>query len=333
MLPAPSKSPRTASSYAVNYKGTKIVLLDINTAYYTSTMDQETSWMSNSGGTGVLQQNDHTQAFVFNHKDLIGQNHKDNEFQTGSSQDANPAQQNAFFAALAGNNVKYDIAGHDHMNHRSIVTSPDGQNKVQEIISQSDSTKFYTASSNWDSREQSISDQQNQIGYYTYTVDGPRVTGKYYSTTPVGNDIPANPVWTLQDTYGYSLNGKQFTVARGADYSVVQDAIAGTKYGESFKGTSMKLSGTNSVTATAEGSRPEVDDVNTGWAPGTAGMISDILTLWGMNNGLGANTTDAYGLTLDYTGGTMNPVIEHQNADGRLDASADLQQWRRDRHG
>ena len=35
-----------------------------------------------------------------------------------------------------------------------------------------------------------------------------------------------------------------------------------------------------------------------------------------MNNALGSATTDAYNLTLSYTGSAVNPVIEHQIADG-----------------
>lgn len=303
-------SPSDSTSYAITYKDTKFVMLDILATKGTNTaMDAATTWMG-----GVLTESDHTQAFVLQHKNLLGQNHKDNAF--GSGNDSNPVQQNAFFQTLASNNVKYDISGHDHMNHRAIVTSPDGQNTVQQIITQSASTKFYTAGSGFSSRETSISDQQNQIGYYIFSVDGPRVTGKYYSTTPVNSDIPANPVWTLQDTFGYSLNGKQFTVARGGDYAVVQDAISGTKFGESFLGTSMKLSGINAVTATAEGSRPCADDVNTGWTPASGNMISDMLTICGMNNGLGSAATDVYSLTMSFAGSAASPVIEHQNADG-----------------
>jgi hypothetical protein len=305
------------TSYAVTFNGVKIVLLDYPTSTNISLMDQATTWTQS-----VLSETDHTQAFVFHHKNLLGQNHKDNQF--GSNNDSNPTQQNNFLSVLQANNVKYDISGHDHMNHRSIVTSPDGLSQVQEIITQSDSTKYYTASSGFSTREQSISDQQDKIGFYTFTVDGPRVTGRYYAadknTTGSGSNgtIVENPAWTLQDTFGYSLNGHQFTIARGGDYSAVQDTItSGTVYGETFSfSTSMKLAGLNALTATAEGSRAEVDDVNTGWTPATPGMASNILTLWGMNNALGADTTDPYTLTLSYQPGTEHPEIEHQNADG-----------------
>ena len=331
------------SNYTVTYQGTKIVMLDILTADSATAMTSATNWMNNTSGIGapgVLQEADHTQAFVFQHKNLLGQNHKDNAF--GSSNDANPTQQNTFFAALAGNNVKFDISGHDHMNHRSIVTSPDGLNKVQEIISASDSTKFYTASSGFSSRETTVSDQQNKIGYYTYTVDGPRVTGKYYATdktttaSGADGDIKPNPVWTLQDTFGYSLNGRQVTVARGTSYVGITDntdlAIGlATKYGETgYVGTSMSiLGGSNSLTATAEGSRPEADDLNTGWAPRTNGLASDVLTLWGMNNaldGAAPGMTDDFVLCMTLSTGSLSTgqILLGKDANGNWVNAVDL---------
>ncbi|MCY2926189.1 MAG: metallophosphoesterase [Planctomycetota bacterium] len=304
---AVSVAPFDNTSYSVTYNGTKIVMLDYNTSGSTSLMDSATAWTGAQLGVA-----DHTQAFVFHHKNLLGQNHKDNQF--GSGNDSNPTQQNAFISTLQNNGVRYDISGHDHMDHRSMVTSPDGNSKVQELICASDSTKYYAASSGFSTRETVYSDQQDKIGYYTFTVDGPRVTGRYYATDHMPNgDISASPTWTLMETFGYSTNGKQFTVARGASYSAVSNSIAS---GSGFLGTAMSLGGTNTLTATAEGARAEADDVNTGWTPAVAGMRSDILTLWGLANALGATTTDAYALTMSYTPGAVSPVIAHQNDDG-----------------
>lgn len=293
------------TSYAVTHNGTKIVLLDIGTAGNTTALDNATNWMSNGSNTGVLQEADHTQAFVFQHKNFLGQNHKDNAF--GSSNDANPAQQNAFLAALDGNNVRYDMSGHDHMNHRAEVTSPDGASKVQQIICQSDSTKFYEASTGFSSRETTYSDQQNKIGYYIFTVDGAKVTGQYFAAeknnATSNATIVDNPTWTLQDTFGYSLNGKQQTVARGGSYAGITDstALAVTRGETGYVGTSMSiLAGTNTTTATAEGNRAVADDLNTGWTPKESGMLSDTLSLWGMNDALGSEQTDAFALSLTY---------------------------------
>ncbi|MDR3687387.1 MAG: metallophosphoesterase, partial [Coriobacteriia bacterium] len=80
-------------------------------------------------------------AFVLAHKNLIGQNHVDTLF--GDDPSKNPAGRNAFIGSLAKNGVRYTLGGHDHMHHRSLVTSPDGSATVKEIICSSDSYKFY----------------------------------------------------------------------------------------------------------------------------------------------------------------------------------------------
>jgi hypothetical protein len=258
----------------------------------------------------VLGSDGHEHAFVVQHKNLLGQNHKDNAF--GSSNDANPTQQNNFFKVLSDNGVRYNISGHDHMNHRAIVTSPDGSYKVRQLISQSSSTKFYSGATPYSSREQCISDEQNKIGYYIYTVEGPKITGEYWATDPVSSDIPANPVWTLRDTFGYSLNGKQTTVERNGSYTGITDSTANAvSNGETgYLGTSMSiLAGTNAATGTASGSRAEVDDLNTGWTPKPATLASDVLTLWGMNNALGSGQTDTFTLSLSYDSAISHPML------------------------
>jgi hypothetical protein len=287
--------------YSVTYKNTKIVLLDILTADSASAMDSATVWMNSQ-----LSAADHQQAFVFQHKNLLGQNHKDNAF--GGSNDANPAEQNAFISALANNGVRYDISGHDHMHYRSEITSPDGLSKVQEIISASDSYKYYTPGAPFSSRDGSISQQLAKTGYYIYTVDGPRVTGKYYETTPLANgDVPANPVWKLSETFGYSLNGKQFLVPSGGDLSVVQD---------SFNGTHMNLTGSVTSTIKTADGRLLTKDINTGWTENNGGFGSDVLTLWGLEDIDSAVTGSPFTLTMTPSGNFANMMIQRQNFDG-----------------
>ncbi|MEI7837219.1 MAG: metallophosphoesterase [Planctomycetota bacterium] len=293
------------SSYAVTVGGTKIVLLDINTSASASNLTTATTWMD-----GQLKAADHTQSFVFSHKNLLGQNHKDNEF--GSGNDANPAQQNAFIGSLQNNGVRYALSGHDHMHHRSMVASPDGLSKVQEIICASDSYKYYTPGTPYSSRETAISQQLYKTGYYLFTVDGPRVTGKYYETTPLSNgDVPANPTWTLSETFGYSLNGRQFLVPSGGNLNVVQDT-----YGS----TTMHLDGTNSSTVLTYDGRLVTKDVNTGWTDkAAAGFASDALTLWGMEDIDSATTASAFTLTMSYQvapGSGSDIYMARQLADG-----------------
>jgi len=321
------------SNYSVTYKGTKIVLLDILTAdsatNATTGLSQATTWMGNQ-----LSAADHTQAFVFDHKNLLGQNHKDNAF--GSSNDANPTQQNAFFSTLASNNVKYVISGHDHMDYRSQVTSPDGASKVQEIITASDSYKYYDPAAPFSSRDQSISQQLGKTGYYLYTVDGPRVTGKYYATTPLANgDVAANPVWTLTDKFGYSLNGTSKQVAQGASYKMNHSIAAGTSYGETgYVGTTMNiLNGTNGSNLKTADGRALTKDLEIGWAAkasGPAKAQSDILTIWGMSDLGNVDKTDTFALSLSFAASGIsadalsNYYIASKDANGNWINSVDL---------
>lgn len=132
-------------------------------------------------------------AFVFSHRPLIGANHVDGFF--GSDPSVTPDDQNSFFASLADNGVKYMISGHDHIYNRAALMSPDGTSKVEQLISIGASSKFYEpgALSDFGSekeRETQISQEINNVGYYIYTVDGPRVTVDYYAdaTGNLGGD-------------------------------------------------------------------------------------------------------------------------------------------------
>jgi hypothetical protein len=150
---------------------------------YGYSIDDQQAWISsrlnkNTRGT--------EHAFVFSHQNLIGENHQDALF-TGYT-NANPAWQNAFFASLQNNGVQYYISGHDHVHQRSIITSPDGASKVEELICASNSSKFYSPKPRTDTkwysqkaRETFLSQELYTVGYYIFTVDGPCVTVDYYS--------------------------------------------------------------------------------------------------------------------------------------------------------
>ena len=107
-------------------------------AYGYSIADQQ-PWISSRLGKNTRGTK---HAFVFSHQNLIGENHQDSLFNGYTN--ANPDMQNAFFASLQDNGVKYYISGHDHIHQRSIIASPDGSSKVQELICASNSSKFYT---------------------------------------------------------------------------------------------------------------------------------------------------------------------------------------------
>jgi hypothetical protein len=164
-------------------------------------------------------------AFVFSHQNLIGENHQDSLF--SGYTDANPDWQNAFFASLQDNGVKYYISGHDHIHQRSIITSPDGASKVEQLICASDSSKFYTPKPATDpkwfgqkAREASISQELYTVGYYIFTIDGTRVTVDYFSDDhgkwqsdgnyPNGPGLPDTGItptfnFVKKETWGYTL--------------------------------------------------------------------------------------------------------------------------------
>jgi hypothetical protein len=224
--------------------------------------------------------------------------------------------QNAYFASLQSNNVKYHISGHDHIHQRSLIASPDGLSNIQELICASASSKFYTpkalTDANWFSqktRETSVSQGMYTVGFYIYTVDGPRVTVDYYSDDHGGwlsdesypaatgggftNKVTPTFNFVKKATWGYSTNGKESLIggAGSPSYTVVQDSFGST--------TASILSGTYSNTAADFNSRILTQTVNTGWRASTTGTYSDILSLWGMAN-VGSSKTDTYTLSLKY---------------------------------
>ena len=261
--------------------------------YGYSIADQQ-SWISSR-----LDKNSRnaTHVFTFSHQPPMAENHQDSLFSGYTN--ANPDMQNAYFASLQNNNVKYHISGHDHVHQRSIITSPDGLSNIQEIICASASSKFYTpkalTDANWFSqktRETSVSQEMYTVGYYIYTVDGPRVTVDYYSddhggwlsdeSYPVAtgggftNKVTPTFNFVKKATWGYSTNGKEFLIggSNSPSYTVVQDTFGNT--------SASILSGTYSNTATDFNSRILTQTVNTGWTASTSGTYSDILSLWGM---------------------------------------------------
>jgi hypothetical protein len=269
-------------------------------------------------------------AFVLSHRGLMGTNHVDCFF--GSNPGSKSYQQNPFYASLEDNGVRYMLSGHDHLHNRALVESPDGLNQVQQIIHMAASTKFYSPGSlasfityygDVKQRETQISQELYNVGYYIYTIDGPRVLVDYYSDAydnfqdnedyPHGDDSVPDRLYmpelnfVKQESYGYSTNGQQFPVAQGESYTIVEDSFGET--------TANILSGANNSTTTddtpyeydVEGNeisapRPLTKTVNTGWVanPDPYKLKSDILSLWGMSE-LGAEgLTDTYVLSMSF---------------------------------
>jgi hypothetical protein len=277
-----------------------------------------------------------THAFVLAHKNLIGQNHVDCLF--GDNPSTNPAARNAFIHSLQSRGVRYYMGGHDHMHHRSLITSPDGTASVKQMICASDSYKFYypakpSNDTTYDSpmREISAAQELDTFGFYIFTVDGPRVTVDFYASglglgaygTPAGNEnkltlSPTNAAFFKQETFGYSLNGREFLVAEGGSYSTVQDSFLGT--------VAKILGGTNGSVVTDASARPLTKTVNTGWsspvAKSDAAVASNILSVWGTADSLSlwnestgvmpaADRTakgDTYALSINYNSAAVHGI-------------------------
>lgn len=293
-------------SYAFTYENAMFMLLDqfTPTDGITNTIDNQQKWISKT----LANNNAGNHTFVFGHKGLITEDHTDTLIGANTPSD-DPVEQDAFISSLAKNGVRYYIGGHDHMHDRTVVFTPDAKTGyVTEIVSASDSSKFYTPKtpSNDDfysipsfghTRQTPIAQELYGIGYYIYTVDGPRVTVDYYSVPSgqIGGVISTTPAltghWVKRETFGYSLNGWEFLVPQGQTYTTVQDSFDVT--------AAQILSGTNGSTVTDGSGRPLVKAVNTGWTKKTHDVSSDILTLWGMYD-IGATSTDTYTLAMDY---------------------------------
>jgi hypothetical protein len=317
-------------TYSFDYNNARFVLVDqfapLNAKEGDKrdlTLEPQVQWLSET--LSGKPANGH--AFVFGHKGLISENHVDTLF--GNDPTASADSQNAFITAMYKNGVRYYIQGHDHMHNRALVsvttgTPTDGVSaRVENIISSSDSDKFYRPNlpSNDEKynlaafghrREVQIAQDLRRVGFYIYTVDGPRVTGEYYAAA-VPNATPAakckeeadrcefmistTPELSFKkvETFGYSLNGKEFLVCQegqekcNSSYTQVADSYNGT--------TARILSGTNGSKAQDKVKRAFLKTVDTGWTDKNDEVASDIVTLWGMAD-LDSKQTDVYTLSL-----------------------------------
>lgn len=319
-------------TYSFDYGNTRFIAVDqysrtegTTPAVNSAALDQ-VSWI----GQRLDAKPADSHGFVFAHKELVGQNHTD--VLLGGDPAANATQRNALIGAMARNNVRYFLGGHDHMHHRSIVKSPDGQASVQNIIHSSDSYKFYVPSvpskdqvyNAANRQEMPIAQELYSIGYYIFTVDGPRLTVDHYAsdngcggTLGAGRDCDLTRTPALnffkRESYGYSLNGKEFIVQPGASFTAIANA---SPTGGNWTGTKMAiLDGANAISTTLYDGRVAIQDVNTGWASrgdidanGAHKLKSDALTLWGMENAIGSEEADVYTLSLNYDTNARGPL-------------------------
>lgn len=321
-------------SYSFDYDNVRCVLIDQfvrldetnadGTRSYNNNLLDQIDWVEQ-----VLSSKDPDQhAFVFAHKNLIGQNHKD--VITGKDLAANPTERDRFIQVLDSNGVRYCLGGHDHMHHRSIVTDAAQKFNVDQIICSSNSYKFYIPKSGDDGREFPVCQELFTIGFYIFTIDGARVTVDFYSAShgqDYGDaDLVTLPPLTfyLRERFGYSLNGSQHAIERGKTYAGIEE-----KYG----GYSAKiLSGINGNAETDYLNRDLSKTINTGWAASSSivNAGSPIFSLWGLVDNLSlydesltgslpaadeSTATDTYTLALTYNKTKFRPS---QLAAGRV---------------
>lgn len=305
-------------TYSFDYGNARFVLIDqFATQSATSHANLNSTDIEWVGGR-LASRPANTHAFVFAHKHLISENHSDNLF-SSSNPDANPGTTwpltNLYMAYLQTKGVRYHIGGHDHMHNRAIVTSPDGLSKVQNIITASDSYKFYIppaaatlAGQSWRTREKQIAQELFTVGYYIVTVDGPRVSvDAYGSPNGCSGDcdettdlIPYS--FTRRERFGYSLNGKEVLVDQGQGLALTDDTTTAIANGETgYVGTRMAiLDGVNASAGRDYDNRVLAKTVDTGWAPKASGTQSDILTLWGLHDSLATDFSNASNANLHY---------------------------------
>jgi hypothetical protein len=317
---SPALSELDGMSYSFDYNNVRFVIVDpwvtpsrdFSAAGYDYgySITEQQPWIS-SRLDKATRGTDH--AFVLSHQPLMAESHQDTMFMGYTN--ANPDMQNAFYASLQNNNVKYFLAGHDHMNQHSIVASPDGSSSVHELIGSSDSSKFYTpkATNNatWygqKTRETSVAQELFTVGYYIFTVDGPNMTVDFYSDThgnwqsdasyPMGAGNASYPInvtpnftFAKKQTWGYSQNGAEFLVAEGASYPTTPFAFSGT--------TAQFLAGSNTSTAMDYISRKLTHAVDIGWDAPTCATSSAILSLWGTAD-IGSSSGDTIALSMSF---------------------------------
>lgn len=273
-------------SYSFDYENVRCVLIDQftrldGTGSTNDNLLDQIDWVATALSTKAANQH----AFVFAHKNLIGQNHKD--VISGGTLTANATQRDRFIQIMDTNGVGYYLGGHDHMHHRSIVTDAAKQYNVDQIICASNSYKFYLPVKGDDGREIPVCQELYTIGFYIVTVDGPRVTVDFYSAShgqDYGDFDLVNPPsafnFFLRERFGYSLNGDKFAINRNGSLTEVRATNNGC--------TAKILGGVNGNTETDVLARPLAKTINTGWTESTGvdNAVSPILCLWGMADNL-----------------------------------------------
>ena len=240
-------------SYAFDFGNTRFVMLDQFTGAPTSSADPlkgtniatQLDWLSDTLSTAANPDPGVVNSFVIGHKNLIGANHVDNLF--GANPSSNPAVQNAFYDILAQNHVDAYISGHDHIMQLDRVTSPDGDTTITQIISGSDSNKFYvpagtppntngglTNAEQYGRTEDVIYQNLNELSYWIFTVDGDEVHAAFYAAwsgaTLQGGEYVMNVTPTalnFREVYDFSFRNGVLVAPEPSTWAMMLAGFAG----------------------------------------------------------------------------------------------------------
>ncbi|MEN9354258.1 MAG: hypothetical protein RL318_1583 [Fibrobacterota bacterium] len=314
-------------SYAFQHQSATFLMLDQFTSPDGSanTIASQLGWLDST----LAKRPTGTHAFVLGHKGLITPSHPDNLF--GATPDQDSASQHRFLRSLSKNGVRLYFNGHDHIQDRALITTPDDTaTTVHTVTIGSASYKFYTplsapmdvlydlANTTRMSRTP-IAQELDRFTFSIVTVDGPRVEVETWSAPSgqVGGTVTSTPdltgKWSLRERYGYALNGRSFTILQGTSYRQISDSGLGTRM--------RILGGTNTCTGKEYAGIPFAQHVTTGWSR-SQGNVSATFSLWGMECGMGDFATPRYALSLSLDStASLEDALAGRLCMGRLEDS------------
>jgi len=228
----------------------------------------------------------------------------------------------------AGKQYEIDgwFSGHNHIYDRSMAIDLADDNKpyMFDFTSGSASEKFYALSRSpaADQHVNHVVDSTTTTGrpiaYLLAEVNGPFVKVDTWMSPDSGGGTFVD--WSVWDTYTYSRNGLQFTLAPGQSYNdrmIADEAPTGS----GFLGTSVRVidgvNGDNTIYRYGSNSFPQYRNITTGWwsreqwyDAGDRTIVSDVVSLHGMRETPGRNRCDPYTLVLGYADGEFSDTQE-----------------------
>lgn len=295
-------------SYSFRHRDATFVLLDQYTAADGSPIpvSSQLDWISDV----LTRRPAGTHAFVMAHEGLIMPDHPDGLLGTDPSQDS--ASTGRFVSLLAATGTRWFLNGHDHIHSRSLVEAPwDSSARVQDITCASAAYKFHFARtpSNDEvydipafgrARERILAQESAKVGLYVVTVDGDDVEAEHIAADPGsgGADLDRSPDltgrWTLRETFGYTLGGRDFVEPRGTSLAGRELASPGGLRARILRG------GTGDRVDAPDG-RPYWRRLSLGWS--TDGSGREVFRLGGLALRIGNPSSAPFALAVAWPDG------------------------------